>query len=75
MDEIKYIEPIQGAATYQAEKMASNKWVVIMYPCDEPNLGAVIQSGLISYEAARKAANRWQKKENKSLLKYQKLNL
>ncbi len=70
MSELPYIEPVPGAAQYQAEKMATNKWAVVMYPSDEPNFGSVVQNGFLSFDTARKSANSWQKKENRLVLKY-----
>lgn len=58
--------PVNGAATYVAERNG-NRWSVNMY---EPgkSIGTAIQM-CNSFEAAEKAAERWQKKENLAVLK------
>lgn len=65
------ILPVKGAATYQAEKLANNQWVIVMYPEGDKN-GTVIDKAK-SFETANSKADKWQIKENRAVLKSQKL--
>lgn len=59
--------PVPGAAEY-LPVAHKDKFAVAMYPSDMPDCGSVIQT-LGSYDAAHKAAAKWQRKENKSVIK------
>jgi hypothetical protein len=68
-NEIKKAEPVYGAAEYLAQERGG-KWYVIMYTSKGDTYGTEIQS-CSNEETAEKAAQRWQKKENKAVLKEQ----
>lgn len=59
--------PVKGAAAYHPEKLATGRWAIVMYPEGEEN-GSVIQT-CKTYARAAKAAEKWQLKENKAVLK------
>ena len=66
MNNVQNKFPVKGAAAYQPEKLACDKWAIVMYPEGEEN-GSVIQT-CKKYETAVKAALKWQSKENKAVL-------
>lgn len=73
--QVKEIEPVPGAARYfAAMDTERNKYAVWMVTTvrdgDLSDLRYYTLSHHKSYEQAFKAANRWQTKENKSVLKH-----
>lgn len=68
---MEQIFPVKGAAAYQPEKLASGKWVIVMYAPEDQDCGSVIDNAP-NYEKALKKAQWWQQKENKAVLKAQK---
>jgi hypothetical protein len=65
----KRAEPVRGAAEYLARPYG-DKWEVRMYTSKGDMYGTLIQT-CSNEEIAEKVANRWQKKENKAVLKAQ----
>lgn len=61
-------KPVQGAAEYVAEK-DNDQWYVVMYPSD--HIGGSNIERCSSEEVAIRKAQRWQKKENRAVLKSQ----
>lgn len=68
--DIEFITAIPGAATY-ATCFICGKWEILMYAPDEPNAGICIDFAK-TYESANRKVMRWQKKENKIVLKNNK---
>lgn len=60
------IQPVKGAAEYIAMELGG-KWSVLMFETKRSS-GTVIETYTYQ-ESAEKAAIRWQKKENKAVLK------
>lgn len=67
--ETKKAEAVYGAAEYLA-RPNGNKWEVRMYTSKGDTYGTLIETRNTE-EQAEKAANRWQKKENRAFLKSQ----
>lgn len=66
MPALEKIQPVKGAAEYVAMEIG-DKWCVVMFETKRSS-GSIIET--FNYqEPAEKAAIRWQKKENKAVLK------
>jgi hypothetical protein len=68
------IEPVPGAARYFANIDSDNNkyavWMVVTPDNDEIGKSYYTLSHHKNFEAARKAANKWQLRENKSVSKH-----
>ncbi len=69
MKSIEYVAPVQGAAEYRPGTDENGKHCVFM-KCED-GFDSVIEFAS-SFESANAKAIKWQKKENKAVLKSQK---
>lgn len=73
MTEVEYIQPVPGAATYFAAYSQENgKPYVWMTPVGGGEYSSTAIESATTIEQAKIKANKWQKKENKVVLKSQK---